>query len=62
MTMLSRYLALVGAGYMVVYRGRLLYWGDLVEFNGAGEGPEQHFSSRLTCTGHTRVRTDELQT
>lgn len=28
---------------VVVYRGRLLYWGDLAEFNGAGEGPEQRF-------------------
>lgn len=33
MTMLSRQLALIGAGYMVaVYRGGLLYRGDLVEF------------------------------
>lgn len=23
---------------VIVYRGRLLYWGDLVEFNGAGGG------------------------
>lgn len=28
---------------VIVYRGRLLYWGDLVEFNGAGEGPEHRF-------------------
>lgn len=28
---------------MGAYAGRLLYWGDLVEFNGAEEGPEQRF-------------------
>ena len=46
-----------------VHRGRLLYWGGLAEFNGAGEGETQTtFSSRVTCTSHTSVRTKALQT
>lgn len=36
-------MALIGAGYVVVYMGRLLFWGDLVEFNGAGEWGKQYF-------------------
>lgn len=39
MTMLSQHLPLIGAGYMVVYKGTLRYRAYLVDFNGGEEWP-----------------------
>lgn len=49
MTMLSQHLPLIGAGYMVVYKGMLPYRACLTDFNGGEEWLNNAFLEVSKC-------------